>query len=809
VRHHVRLRIFGDSLKALSAVRMTRTPDTSETAIPFPRHATGWAVGVYVLAALSLGWPALTGQFLANPISDQYIAGYAFREFAAQSLRDGSGFPLWNPYLFGGMPYVAAMHGDIFYPTFLLRMILPTDVAMTWGFIIHVFLAGFFTFVFLRSLGLGFFGALVGGLAYMMSGNVAGLVSPGHDGKLFVSALLPMAMFLVVRGVRDGRHWAWGALAVTVGLGVLSPHPQLLQYMLLVCGSFGLFLAFADTGSGTLPRTMALRRLALAAVAVIIGFAMGAIQYLPVREYVPWSPRALGKPWELATSYSMPPEELLNFWVPQFSGILERYWGDNGIHFHSEYIGVAVILLAALAFAKGRAVLSRKVLWFFAGVTIVAVFWALGGYTPFYRLVYAIVPGTKFFRAPSTMLYVISFGFAVLAAIGAERAAYREVSRRFLLGWGAIVLAIGFIGAFGGLTNLGVSLAEANQVDRVFANDAALRVGAWRSTLFGALATTCLFLLATGRVSREAGGYLLAGIVAVDLWSVERTYWRFSPPASQIYASDAAIEYMKAQPVPGRVLPLPVPGRDPFLNGDALMAHGVRSVLGYHGNELGRYQQLLGGKGENLGNPNFWHLMNLKYVLTDAESLNIGGLKRVAGPVRNAFGTTTYLYEIAEENPPAWVTPAIVKATDNEMFGTLMDPRFDVRRAALFDTAAAVTAVELSTMPEPSPVKATTTRFEPGSIDVQLDQPAPAGSALIVSENYYPGWTAQADGKPAAIGRADMTLIGVELPAGARQVTLRFTSPPYESGKTITLIAIVLALGWWLVGAFIGKVRRA
>jgi uncharacterized membrane protein len=106
----------------------------------------------------------------------------------------GNGFPLWNPYLFGGMPYVAAMHGDIFYPTFLLRMILPTDVAMTWGFIIHVFLAGLFTFVFLRSLGLSYFGSLLGGLAYMMSGNVAGLISPGHDGKLFISSLLPLAL---------------------------------------------------------------------------------------------------------------------------------------------------------------------------------------------------------------------------------------------------------------------------------------------------------------------------------------------------------------------------------------------------------------------------------------------------------------------------------------------------------------------------------------------------------------------------------------------------------------------------------------
>jgi hypothetical protein len=768
---------------------------------------------VYALAALSLAWPALTGQFLVAPHSDQYIAGFAFREFAAASLREGNGFPLWNPYLFGGLPYVAAMHGDIFYPTFLLRMILPTDVAMTWGFIIHVFLAGFLTYVFLRSLGLGFFGALIGGLAYMLSGNVAGLVSPGHDGKLFISALLPLALFLIVRGVRDGRQWAWGALAVTVGLAVLSPHPQLLQYMLLVCGAFGLFLAFADTGSGVMPRTTALRRLGLSALAVVLGFAMGAIQYLPVREYVPFSPRALGKPWELATSYSMPPEEMLNFWVPQFTGILERYWGDNGIHFHSEYLGVAVILLAMLAFAKGRPLFNRKLLWFFAGVAVVATLWALGGYTPFYRLVYALVPGTKFFRAPSTMLYVISFATAVLAALGAERAVHRDVSRRYLIGWGIAVLAIGAIGAFGGLTNLGVALAEANQVDRVYANDAALRIGAWRSTLFGALAAACLFLLATGRVTREAGGFLLAGIVAVDLWSVERMYWRYSPPASQTFASDSIIDYLKAQPEPGRVLQFGTPavGRDPYLNGDALMGHGVRAVLGYHGNELGRFQQLGGGAPQypQIANPNFWHLMNVNYVLTDVDNLNLAALTRVMGPIRNAYGTAVYLYSMTDANPAAWVTPAIVKATDSEMLATVLDPRFDVRRAALFDSASSVPGVELTTMPERSPINARTTRFDPGAIDVELDQPAPPGSALIVSENYYPGWSAEVDGKAASIGRAQMTLIGVELPAGARQITLRFASAPFETGKTVTLVALLLAAAWGGTAGILGKVRRA
>jgi hypothetical protein len=792
---------------------MTRSDDTSETEVALPQRAYVLALATYALAALSLGWPALTGQFLARPQSDQWLAGYAFREFAASSLRDGNGFPLWNPYLFGGMPYVAAMHGDIFYPTFLLRMILPTDVAMTWGFIIHVFLAGFLTFVFLRSLGVGFFGALVGGLAYMMSGNVAGLVSPGHDGKLFISALLPLALFLVVRGVRDGRQWAWGALAITVGLAVLSPHPQLLQYMLLVCGAMGLFLAFADSGSGLLARPIALRRLAASAAAVVVGFAIGAIQYLPVREYVPWSPRALGKPWELATSYSMPPEEMVNFYVPQFSGILDRYWGDNLIHFHSEYLGVAVILLAALAFAGGRLVISRKLLWFFAGVTLVALIWALGGNTPFYRLVYAVVPGTKFFRAPSTMLYVVSFGVAVLAAFGAERAVHRDVNRRYLIGWAIAVLAIGVIGAIGGLTNLGVSVAQPEQTNLVLENDAAIRGGALRSTLFGAMALACLFLLATGRVGREAGGYLLAGIVGVDLWSIERMYWQFSPPAAVQFASDATIEYMKGQE-PGRVLGFATTQAgqfDPFLRRDALMIHRVRTVLGYHGNELGRYQ-LLGGMASGwnqIANPNFWQLMNVRWILTDAESLGVPGLRRVVGPITNAYGTKVNLFEIEADHPAAWVAPAIVKATDEEMLGTVLDPRFDVRRAALFDTSAGVKAVQLTALPAPLPVKARATRYDPGAIDVELDQPAPDGSALLVSENYYPGWTALVDGKPATIGRADMTLIGVELPAGARKVELRFSSPPYQQGKTVTLVAILLATVWWIGGAVYGKVRRA
>ena len=62
-----------------------------------PRFALGWASLVYASAVMTLAYPALAGGFLVNPHSDQYIAGFAFREFAAQFTRSTGGFPQFIP----------------------------------------------------------------------------------------------------------------------------------------------------------------------------------------------------------------------------------------------------------------------------------------------------------------------------------------------------------------------------------------------------------------------------------------------------------------------------------------------------------------------------------------------------------------------------------------------------------------------------------------------------------------------------------------------------------------------------------------
>jgi hypothetical protein len=295
----------------------------------------------------------------------------------------------------------------------------------------------------------------------------------------------------------------------------------------------------------------------------------------------------------------------------------------------------------------------------------------------------------------------------------------------------------------------------------------------------------------------------------------------FSPPAAVIYASDPIIETLKAETQPVRVLPFQLQRTrqpDVFLTGDALMSHRIRNVLGYHGNQLGRYAAAPGGpdndligtnsQDNRLLSPNVMALTNTKYLLTNTPTLPfIGNTTLAKGPVVNATGDTTYLYRLSGTNPYSWVTPIAVKAPDDQVLATVLNSRFDVKRAALFDTSAQVTGAQgVQSLPAPLSLTASVQHYEAGRVQIQLSDPAPAGSSLIVSENFYPGWIATVDGKPAHVGRADYTLIGVELPQGARNIELQFTSPAHQRGKLVTWVAILV--GILMLGAGAWRDRR-
>lgn len=755
-----------------------------------PRFPAATAVLVFILAALTLCWPMLEGRFLVGLLSDQYGAGYGFREFGATYFRAQGSIPEWNPYLFGGLPFIAAMHGDIFYPTAWLRWILPVDTAMNLGFAIHLVLAGCFMYLFLRALRFGWAGALIGGLAYELTGIVASLVQPGHDGKLYVSALAPLAFFALLRAIRYGRWWGYGLLALTIGLCMLSPQHQLTYYLLVSVGIWGVYLTFFDR-----ERPVRFKwPVALAASfgAGGLGVAISALQVLPFLAYIPYSPRAEGGPsggWEYATGYSLPLEELVTTLLPQFNGVLQQYWGQNFFKLHTEYLGVVVLVLAVLGWGSRE---RRRLLTAFAAVAILMLLISLGKHTPFYRLWYEVMPFMKKVRAPGMAFVFVAFPVAIFAAAGAERVLRREVPYRTLwVGLGTLG-AFALLGSLGGLQPFAELFAAPEQMQRATANASALRLGGVRLLAVVLIAAGVLWGITTGRLRGAGTAGALGLIVAADLWSVDRRFFTYSPPAGTIYGTDPLLMALANAEKPFRVLDLP--GAGGVYDVSWTMPHRIQTVFGYHGNEVRFYDELWGGKNQwrNIGNANLWDLFAVRYLLL-RDAQEVPGFHRTLGPVRTVRGDSALLYERDTAPPYVRVVGAAAKIPEDQVVATVTDPRFPVDQIVVYPDTVSIdpAPIQGGQLPARPDVRAKLTAWAPGAMRIALTGAENEATYLLIGETWYPDWHATTDGRPAAVHRADHALLSVVLPPGAREVELSFTSDEYRLGRLITLIAVV------------------
>jgi hypothetical protein len=785
---------------------VTTTSASAPTAAAFePKHPTIAATGLLTLWIAILSLPAWTGKFIGGEYSDQYHTGFAFRDWLASEFKRTGHVPLWNPELFGGLPFVGAMHGDIFYPTAWLRLIMPTGTAMNLGFIAHYVLAGVFMYLLLRLLRVSWAAAVTGGFAYQLSGVIGSYVQPGHDGKLFVTALLPLVLIGLVMAIRDRRFEGYGIVGLGVGLAMVSPQAQMTYYLLIAAGIFALYLAFAER-PGSEPLAPRLYALGLALVAVGLGFGIGMIQFVPFFEYIPYSPRAQGYyGFEGSTSYAIPWVHVPEFFLANFVGSTpnETYWGPNGgaygLKLHSEYLGLPVVALAVVG-AMSR--LRRKTVIGLSVIGALFLLISLGAGTPFYRVWWEVMPFVKKTRAPGMALYVVSLVLAALAAFGVERVEQGGASRRGLtwavIGGAVALLALaGLPGTMAESLAQGVQMAHGRQTATAAAEAAqsSIRVGALMSGLALAMLGGLVIAWERRRVPVVMIALGLPLIVSADLWRNASGFWTWSPPPRQdLYAGDALTTELRQVPLPFRVLDL---GGYP---GSSLMAYNVPQLLGYHGVELHAFDELMGGKNawrNVFRSQKLWDLYAVRYVLAPAQGEGIDslpGFVRRPSPVMTAGGTSVTVFERATAPDYAWVAAAGLKIADSSAVAGALDPRFDKRSLVLLAEDSPVEPPPIDTLPETSTARAQVADWEPGRMRVELETPPPADGYLVVAENWYVGWRATVDGAPAPVLRANVAQMAVPIPAGAREVQLTFVSPSYQRGRLITVLSLVAVL---------------
>ena len=767
-----------------------------------PKRPTLYAAGFMVLFVAVLAFPMLKGRWLAAPMSDQYASAYAVHEWQAEQWRATGQLPLWNPMIMDGLPYIAPVtHGDVLYPTSFLRWFLSADKVTNLGFVIHYILAGLFMFLFLRRLKVSWLGSVVGGLAYQLTGILISYARPGHDGKLFVSTMLPLACLALIVALRDRRAWGYPLLAVAVALCLLSPHVQTTYYLLIATALFALYLTFGEPT--TEPLRPRLVRLTIVLVAVIAGFGIAMPQILPFLEYIPHSPRAVAYSgaFESAASYGVPWDHVPEFFIAGFTGGGgDTYWGSNPLKLHSEYLGLPVLLLAILG--AGGQPERRRFIWWVGGIWILFLLIALGNATPFYKLWWNVMPYVRKTRAPGMVFFIVAFCTATFAAFGTARLEKKEGAshvRAWLIASGVIAL-LGLAGAFG---HLAESLAPPGRGQLAEALGPDIRV----SVLLGAVLLFAMALLAFAYVRGRVPTLVLATglplLIGLDLWRDGQRFWLYSdPPNQSLYRDDAIVARLRAERKPFRVLDLNVYPEN------VLMAHGIPQVLGYQGNELRYFDELIGGRPGTQGQARFlltstklWDLLAVRFLLI-SDTVKVPGYHRVLGPVQTAAGSRGYVYEADTIPPYARVAPVAVKVdADSVVPPTLADPRlpgFD--RVVLLPSNSPVNPPPLKGgLPPASQSRAHVTAWDAGKITVELD-PAPAESSyVLIAENWYLDWRVSIDGKPGRVLRGDHALLTIPVGPGAKRLELSYHSRAFANGKAIGLVTLLLVIAGFIV----------
>lgn len=544
--------------------------------------------------------PALLAGSVLCP-DDGTIFNTPLRVAAANITLSGS-LPLWNPYIFSGMPLFASAQGGLLFPPNWFYLLFEPRAATNLMVVTSYMIAALGAYLYARRAGASVTGSIVTSLAWQWGGFLVGQI--GHINVVQTGACLPWVLWALDGYALTGRR-KWGVLlAAFVALQTFAGHQQTLCYSLLLAA------AYAVANAYTLREWRARYLWSLAFLAA--GVLLAAVQILPTFELLRNSLRA-DSSYDFFTSFSLPPRMLATLLAPYVAGggdgrlfrapyVGPPYYGEM-----AAYVGALGLMLAVCAVVFKRDAKTK----FWTAAALVCLALALGRYTPlkFYKLIY-YVPFLNLFRVPARHLMEAEFALAVLAGRGltvlaAARAGGLARRRAALVG--ACVVLLTFV-----VVTLGRSdefkLARQAPVSFMRAPE-----------LFVPVVVACLSAWALWAFARGRRGttMLLVALLACDLalWG-QSSGWRLSSPTQDgdLWREPETVNLIRqnggADAAPYRVLTAPH-AFDPakasippsvshstewtlWTQPDIYMMHGVQNAAGYDGFGLARYSQLAG-----------------------------------------------------------------------------------------------------------------------------------------------------------------------------------------------------------------------
>ncbi|MEJ2635940.1 MAG: hypothetical protein P8184_11685 [Calditrichia bacterium] len=364
-------------------------------------------------------------------------------------------YPLWNPYLFGGMPtYFFAQPAVWSLDTLLGKLGALGD----WR--IWYFLAGAIgMFLLIKYLGLSAAAGMLSALAFVFMPHFQALIIVGHFAKFRAIMWMPYVLLTALMLVERRTILSALLFAGAFSLQFRTQHYQIIFYTLMLV----LFMVIPPLYRIVKAKKWGgIGKLAgLSAGAAVITFLVISQNLFSVKEYTPYSTRGghaislqetaktvqekKGVGFDYATNWSYSISEWWNLIIPKFHGgtsnelytgnaipawkgrELPTYWGDMPFTQSYEYLGILVVFLAIIGIVfrwQRREVMSLTLL------TGLAMLMSLGKhFAGLYKFFFYYVPYFDKFRVPMMILVLVMFNAAVLAAYGLEYLMKPETDR--------------------------------------------------------------------------------------------------------------------------------------------------------------------------------------------------------------------------------------------------------------------------------------------------------------------------------------------------------------------------------------------
>lgn len=751
------------------------------------------AVAVLVAALLAVYHPLLRGR--AMLYRDLSMWTTPARALVREALARGE-LPGWNPWESLGFPIPADPLFATFYPPALLTLPLP----LSWGTSVYMFLhvaigaAGLWALA--RRAGASASACAAGALAWGLAGVIDSEWSCGV--RMLTAAWFPWACAAawdLAQAARQGRSVARPALATAVVGAMMVLTGEVYVTLMAAIPMLGSAVAgaWSVTDASVSGRRALGRSLPALAAAGVVALLLSAPAWLPAARLIGTTARggAMSQGnldvWSLhplLLGDLLLPRGLLGAWVFTQDPSLRALLGEN-VFYLSLYAGVTAWGLALLAFRRR----GGAVAWSALAVAAVGLLLALGRYTPLITALRALVPPFAHMRTPQKFILVAHTPFALLVALGADRA-LRGASRRPIA---LVVLALGAAVLF---VRAGVS-PRVGVMYSLSAVGALLRLGA--------LALALLALRRWGRRAALALPAVLALDVGLNAWMifgwVDPRAFEAQPPLAGVIRRDAHTHDRGAAPprlwrservesVLGDVFIADVatPLRQ-RLRAKTNVGTGVAVLPGYDAAVNSNVSRL-----EDSGRIAAVRLLSADFALLRAATPP-PGLTFVHPPAPGLF-----LYAIDAPLPRAFVAhAAALDAAPPRLSHLLTEP-------VLTGQVVTLQAAELDALAarEPAPRSpCAITRWAAG--DVTLRCEAAARGVAVLVEQWSPGWSATVDGRGAQVLRANRMMLGVPVDAGVHTVRLRFETPGQRASLALGALGLVACAG---ALAWIRRARR-